>query len=217
LGRGRNDNYGRLLLHDHGTAGRLLLHDHWRLGGRKSDFSFGPGALFGLQHDAHPQPDGTITLFDNSANPPLRKRSRAIRLKLTGRRATLVRALTHPSGLLSATQGSTQLLPNGNTFVGWGSRRWFTEYDANGRLILDGRLAGGNDSYRAYRFAWAGMPDVAPKVVDGRVSWNGATGVVAWEVDGKLIPKTGFETAIPKGKQLRALDATGQPKGAWPL
>ena len=53
-----------------------------------------------------------------------------------------------------------QPLPNGNTFVGWGSKRWFSEYDADGTLVLDGRLAAGNDSYRAYRFAWAGMPDV---------------------------------------------------------
>ena len=61
------------------------------------------------------------------------------------------------------------------------------------------------------------MPDVAPKVVGNRVSWNGATGVAAWEVDGRLIPKSGFETIIPPGKRLRALDATGRPKGAWPL
>jgi hypothetical protein len=83
--------------------------------------------------------------------------------------------------------------------------------------VLDGRLAAGNDTYRAYRFAWAGMPDASPKVVGNRVSWNGATGVAAWEVDGKLIPRTGFETAIPPGTTLRALDANGQPKGAWPL
>jgi hypothetical protein len=83
--------------------------------------------------------------------------------------------------------------------------------------VLDGRLAAGNDTYRAYRFAWAGMPDVKPKVVDNRVSWNGATGVAAWEVDGKLVPKTGFETVIPAGKRLRALGPAGELKGAWPL
>ena len=193
----------------------------WRLGGKQSDFKFGPGAPFGLQHDARVLPDGTITIFDNSANPPLRKHSRAIRLKLEGKRATLVSAFTHPEGLLSATQGGMQALPTGNTFVGWGSRRWFTEYDAAGNVVLDGRIAAGNDSYRAYRFDWTGMPDAKPKVVTKDkityVSWNGATGVVNWEVDGKLIPSSGFETVIPKGKQLRALDANGQPKGAWPL
>jgi hypothetical protein len=190
----------------------------WRLGGKKSDFTFGDGARFGLQHDARWLPDGTITIFDNSASPPLRKRSRAIRLRLNGRRATLVSAYTHPEGLLSATQGGVQPLPTGNMFVGWGSRRWFTEYDAAGNLVLDGRIAAGNDSYRAYRFTWSGMPDAKPKVVGDRVSWNGATNVAAWEVDGKVIPKSGFETVIPKNaKRLRALGPAGEVKGDWSL
>jgi hypothetical protein len=189
----------------------------WRLGGRKSDFQLGAGTRFALQHDARVQPDGTLTLFDNSSSPPVRKHSRALRIRLDGTRATLESALRHPDGLLAATQGSVQLLASGNTFVGWGSRRWFTEYDANGRVVLDGRLAAGNDTYRAYRFAWAGMPDVNPKVVENRVSWNGATGVAAWEVDGRRIPKTGFETVIPKGKRLRALGPLGEVKGTWPL
>ena len=145
---------------------RLTGNILWRLGGRKSSFRMGSGAQFALQHDARLQPDGTITLFDNSSSPPVRKHSRAITLKLDGNRATLQRALLHPDGLLSATQGSMQILPTGNTFVGWGSRRWFTEYDATGKIVLDGRLAAGNDTYRAYRFTWNGMPDAKPKVVE---------------------------------------------------
>src|SRR5579885_1947800 len=35
----------------------------WTLGGRRSDFQFGPGALFMYQHDARAHPDGTLTLF----------------------------------------------------------------------------------------------------------------------------------------------------------
>ena len=142
----------------------------WRLAGKRSDFRLGPGAQFALQHDARPQPDGTITIYDNSAAPPLRKRSRAITLALDERRrvATLQRALTHPASLLSATQGSAQALPGGNTFVGWGSQRYFSEYDARGKLVLDGRLSRGNDSYRAYRFAWTGRPDALPKLVARR-------------------------------------------------
>ncbi|HET6549457.1 MAG TPA: arylsulfotransferase family protein, partial [Solirubrobacter sp.] len=99
----------------------------WRLGGRRSSFRLGPGATFREQHDARPQPDGTITVFDNATPPPLYKRSRAITLRLDTKRhtATLVRALTHP-GLLSSTQGNVSVLPNGNTFVGWGSQRWFS-------------------------------------------------------------------------------------------
>ena len=58
-----------------------------------------------------------------------------------------------------------QPLPNGNTFVGWGSNRWFSEYDASGKLVLDGRLSRGNDNYRAYRGAWIGRPTTKPSVV----------------------------------------------------
>ena len=41
----------------------------WGLGGKRSSFGFGPGANFEWQHDAHLQPDGTLTLFDNGAGP----------------------------------------------------------------------------------------------------------------------------------------------------
>ena len=207
-------------------TGRVL----WRLGGRKSDFRLGPGARFALQHDARPQPDGTITIYDNSAAPAVRKRSRAISLALDERRkvATLRYALTHPEGLLSSTQGSAQALLGGNTFVGWGSKRYFSEYDASGRLVFDGQLAPGNDSYRAYRFPWVGRPDALPKLVATRsglrVSWNGATQVASWQAlagpgPKRLapvanVPTAGFETGIPRRPSARyvavqALDAAG--------
>ncbi|MBE2320644.1 arylsulfotransferase family protein [Solirubrobacter sp. CPCC 204708] len=195
------------------ATGRVL----WRLGGRRSSFTFGPGARFALQHDARPQPDGTLTLFDNAE----RGRSRAIRLRLDGTRATLVRALTHPRNLLSRTQAGMQPLPNGNTFVGWGSNRWFSEYDANGKLIFDGRMARRNDSYRAYRGAWVGRPSTRPSLArrgaDVFVSWNGATEVTAWQVEGAPpVPRTGFETAlrgVPAGATIRALDVAGTVLG----
>ena len=211
-------------------TGRVL----WRLGGKRSDFRLGTGARFALQHDARPQPDGSITIFDNSASPPLRKRSRAINLVLDPRRktATLRSALTHPEGLLSSTQGSAQALLGGNTFVGWGSKRYFSEYDAAGRLVFDGALAPGNDSYRAYRFPWVGRPDALPKLVALRsglqVSWNGATQVASWQVLAgpgpkrlapvTVVPTAGFETGIPAQPSaryvaVRALDAAGTVLG----
>jgi hypothetical protein len=213
-------------------TGRIL----WRLGGERSDFRLGPGASFYNQHDARPQPDGTLTLFDNGY--PLRKRSRALTLALDTRAmtATVRSALTHPTGLLASTQGGVQRLPNGNTFVGWGSRRIFTEYAANGNVVLDGRLAVGGDSYRAYRFPWTALPDRPPAAVleraggrvSARVSWNGATGVARWELWAgasastltrlKGVPSAGFETAIsaPTTAALvavRAYDSAGKLMG----
>jgi len=216
------------------ATGRIV----WRLAGRRSDFTMGPGTQFAMQHDARPRPDGTLTIYDNSATPPVRERSRAITLALNTRQhtATLRQALVHPHGLLSATQGSAQRLANGNTFVGWGSQRWFTEFDADGRVVFDGRLARGNDTYRAYRFVWTGRPKTAPKVaasrragrVRARVSWNGATAVARWQLlagrsEEALAPVTsvaaaGFETLLTAATTqplitVRALDANGATLG----
>ena len=209
----------------------------WRMGGKASTLKMGPGTSFHLQHDARPHSDGTITLFDN-ASRAFRKASRAVTIRVDETRgtATLVRALTHRGGLLSATQGSVQTLASGNTFVGWGSQRWFTEYDAAGNAVFDGRLARGNDTYRAYRFPWIGAPAANPRIVARRgsgtsmtvrASFNGATGVARWQLLAgaspstlhqiSTVPTAGFETAIAAPRQayvaMRALAADGTTLG----
>jgi hypothetical protein len=213
----------------------------WTMGGKSSTLKMGPGTSFHLQHDARPHPDGTITLFDNASPPAFRKASRAVTIRVdpNARTATLVRALTHPDGLLSATQGSVQMLPNGNEFVGFGSRRWFTEYDAAGNVVFDAHLASGNDTYRAYRLPWTGTPTANPRIVARsgtgtsmtvRASFNGATGVARWQLLAgsspttlapvATIPSRGFETAIAAPRRpyvaMRALDAAGATLGTSP-
>jgi hypothetical protein len=209
----------------------------WRLGGTRSDFVMGRGTRFAWQHDARLNADGTLTLFDNSADPPLRKRSRALRLRLDGRRATLVAARAHPGALLSPNQGGVQDLGGGRMFVGWGRNPWFTEFDRNGRILFDAHLAAGYDSYRAYRVAWTGRPAERPAVAaarsaDGGVnvwaSWNGATEVTRWELlagtgpDALVVtgsrPRRGFETTLraPRGTAwvaARALAGDGSVLG----
>ena len=126
-----------------------------------------------------------------------------------------------------------QVLPDGHVFVGWGAEPWFTEFAADGKVVLDGHFAKGADSYRAYKFGWHGHPAGRPTVVarkagDGRVtvyvSWNGATDVSRWQVLGgassadmkplRTVQRTGFETAVElktaaKLFQVRALGSTG--------
>jgi Arylsulfotransferase (ASST) len=211
----------------------------WRLGGKKSDFKMGRGTNFEWQHDARRQPDGTITLFDNGAAPPVERFTRILRLRVdTGSRTvTLVKSYHHPARLLAPFEGNAQFLPNGHVFVGWGAVPYYTEFDSSGRVLLDarfgklrGRITGPNqdaDSYRVYRFAWHGRPTDRPAVaVRGNkvfVSWNGATEVVKWRLvaDGKpglTIAKTQFENAFPLpsgAKQLAvvALDGRGATIG----
>ena len=208
----------------------------WRLGGKKSDFKMGPGTNFEWQHDARRQADGTITLFDNGAAPPVEKFSRILVLKLDEqrKRATLLRSYRHPNGLLAPFEGNAQVLPNGDVFVGWGAIPIFTEFTRTGRVALDARFGKGTakitgpnqdaDSYRAYRFVWHGHPTNRPAIaLRGNklyVSWNGATDVAGWQplVDGKpsqsFVKKRGFETAlsVPAAANsiaVRALNADG--------
>ncbi|HYH89813.1 MAG TPA: arylsulfotransferase family protein [Solirubrobacteraceae bacterium] len=208
----------------------------WRLGGKKSDFKLPAAARFAWQHDAHRRSDGAITVFDNSAFPPVRKFSRALTLRLDEGEETarLLRATAHPRRLLAATQGNQQNLPNGNFLVGWGSQRQLTEYDAAGRPLFNAFLSLGYESYRAYRMPWVGLPRSRPKVAaadepgagtDAYMSWNGATEVATWELFAgssasslrsvATVPRRGFETKItapgaPRFVQVRARNAAGQ-------
>ncbi len=199
-------------------TGKIL----WRLGGKKSDFKLGPRARFAWQHDARRQPDGTITVFDNGAAPPVEKFSRVLVLRADPKtkRATLVRSYRHPKKLLAPFEGNAQVLPDGHVFVGWGGWPYATEFDKSGRVLWDAYFGHGKppgqdaDSYRAYRFVWQGHPTdrpalavkQRPAVTTVYASWNGATEVARWAVyagdtAGKLSrigtwPRSGFETAI---------------------
>jgi hypothetical protein len=212
----------------------------WRLGGKRSDFRFEGDARFAFQHDARRRPDGAITLFDNAAGPPAtRKASRALALELDtdAKTARVAAQREHPARLLSDSQGNAQNLDGGNVFVGWGSQPAFTEFAADGRVLLAGRIAKGNDNYRAYRERWTGRPDTEPKVAAERAgtgqvrlyaSWNGATEVARWQVlagdsPDSLRPvggaaRRGFETAVAVPGRARyfaarAFDADGRALG----
>jgi hypothetical protein len=103
----------------------------------------------------------------------------------------------------------------------------FSEFSPTGQLLFDGRVARGNDTYRAYRAPWTGTPAAPPKLAATtkggqttvKASWNGATGVASWQVLGAggavvgSAPRSGFETSITVPAQasvaVRALDASG--------
>jgi hypothetical protein len=166
----------------------------WQLGGKHSTFKLGPGANFEWQHDATILPDGTLVLFDDAeaGDQVSEKASRAmwIRLNLRKRRAKLLRQEGNTPPLLSGSQGSVQVLPNGNWFVGWGAMPYFTEFAPNGRQLFSLHFPSPMQSYRGLRFQWWGQPSTPPSIAVSptqqgtRVyaSWNGATGVVMWRV-----------------------------------
>jgi hypothetical protein len=212
----------------------------WRLGGKKSDFKLGAGVRFAWQHDARRRADGTITIFDNGAAPPVEKFSRVlvVRANTGTMKATLVRSYHHPRRLLAPFEGNAQFLPNGNIVVGWGAWPYVSELSRSGALLFDAYFGDGKppgkdaDSYRAYRFAWRGHPTDRPVVVvagdAAYASWNGATDVVRWQVlagaaAGQLktvqtVAKNGFETPIRLKKSaafyaVKAIDRAGKVLG----
>ena len=210
----------------------------WQLGGKGGDFRMGKGTRFCFQHDARRAGPGRISLFDNSAGPPvLRPQSRGLVLGVDerARRVRLVHEYRHP-GILAFSQGSTRVQPNGNVFVGWGAVPAFSEFSPGGRLLLDGQLTKGKGNYRAIRARWTGRPTTRPAIAAGRArggrvrvyaSWNGHTGVARWRLlagtRSRLRPvrteaRDGFETAIAARTRarrvaVRALDARGRVLG----
>jgi hypothetical protein len=216
-------------------TGRIL----WRLGGKRSDFTLGPGVRFAWQHNPHPVGANIIRLFDNGNNGEPAGRVMAqsrviwIHLDTATLTATLVKAIAHPAGLTVPSQGNAQALDNGNTFVGWGELGRVSEFDPEGKLLFDAALGSGHETYRAYRFEWSGRPDTPPTARARRTAhrtttvhaiWNGATGVRRWRILAgrsatKLVPVrtvawNGLDTLVkisgaPKKVAVVALDARG--------
>ncbi|MCW7944856.1 hypothetical protein AAW14_23010 [Streptomyces hygroscopicus] len=176
----------------------------WQLGGKKSDFTFGPNADFYWQHDARFRPDNRISMFDDGCcdlpdgAPEQQSHGLILSLDFRSRRATEFRTYYHQPPLESPTQGNTQALPNGNEFIGWGQSPYYSEYSAPGNtqgdgsrnLLYDAQLPGSDISYRAFRNKWIGTPYYPPSAAaraDGGhsvvyASWNGSTQTRAWQV-----------------------------------
>ncbi|MEU6091520.1 arylsulfotransferase family protein [Streptomyces sp. NPDC047085] len=176
----------------------------WQLGGKNSDFTFGPDADFYWQHDARYGPDNKISLFDDGCcnqpdgTPEQESHGLVLDLDFDHRRATAVRTYYHQPALFSASQGNTQALANGDKFVGWGQSSYYSEYANAGNtkgngsenLLYDAKMPGSNISYRAFRNTWVGKPyyppSAAAKTDNGNsvvyASWNGSTQTRAWRV-----------------------------------
>jgi hypothetical protein len=235
------DAHGDLLIDARNTwavydVDRSTGEVNWRLGGTKSDFQLGPGVQFAWQHNPLAVGRDTIRLFDNEASPKVLPYSRVIwiRLDTEAKTATLVKEFRHPAGVSAGSQGNSQALDNGDTFVGWGQTGRLSEFDSQGSLLFDATVPAGYDTYRAYRESWSAEPESDPiatgqRNADGTTTvhalWNGATDVAAWRVlagsDAKALAPVataawaGLDTAVtvsgtPKVVEVVALDARGR-------
>ncbi len=220
---------GRFLVSMRNTWGVYLVDVatgdiEWTLGGKRSDFKFGPGAAFQWQHDA--RLDGsTVTMFDDhccqltggGTSVPATGPSRGLVLRLDqgARTATLLAQYPGDGKFESEYMGDAQPLSNGAMFVGWGSEPSFSEYARSGKLLLGAQFPGPDLTYRATVGHWIGEPLTPPAgaavTANGKTtvyaSWNGATQVDSWRVlagpDANHLSvvaraaKSGFQTAIP--------------------
>lgn len=187
-----------------GTTGEII----WRLSGLRSDFDLGPNTAFCFQHHARflsqSEDEEIISLFDNSAHGTENHRGhevhthpfsqgKIISVNTATWTARIVQAFQPPDGLLAKSQGSTQILPNGNALVNWGSEGALTEFKPDGTPILhaymdSGLLGEGVENYRAFRYNWTGLPTEEPAIVAHKtssgtavyVSWNGDTETAVW-------------------------------------
>jgi hypothetical protein len=211
----------------------------WTLGGKQSQLEMGPGAQFAWQHDARQHSDGAVTVFDNGTNGPVKTESESRGLVLdvdeSRRKVTVRNAYKSPERLSAGAMGSVQILSAERVLVGWGVQSHTIEYSSDGTLVADTALPAGLYSYRGLWFPWRGTPQHRPAVAAKRsgqsgstlmyASWNGATGVAAWQVAAgakrdKLRPlgiarSHGFETVIPLHAEHRyasvtALDRSGR-------
>ncbi|ORY90641.1 ASST-domain-containing protein [Leucosporidium creatinivorum] len=204
-----------------GSTGEVL----WRLGGENSDFDVHESARFNFQHNAKIVGSGAehtflVTLFDNGANQYEQRvgEARGLILRVDKRfmRATVEHEFWPSFHGIATSEGSVQLLPNGNVVVGWGIVPYYSEYSPNGTLVHDVSLGAGGTtlhSYRATKAPWVGRPLTRPSFAidplrDDRAyaSWNGATEVTHWRLLGGSRPKLltrleqtrklGFETEL---------------------
>lgn len=187
---------------------------------------------FWFQHDARRNADGTLSIFDDGGGP-FHHNGRGLVMHLDETVGTALVTKDYGSALGQHVnyQGSFRVLPNGNTFVGWGDIGRVTEFNPDGSICLDATFSG--NSYRALRSAWTATPAELPALAVARdgsgaqtwASWNGSTEVRQWRVLGGtdassmhvlgVEPWQDFETAIAVHESaatyaVEALDAGGK-------
>ncbi|KAI1296411.1 Arylsulfotransferase-domain-containing protein [Xylaria venustula] len=246
----------------------IMCIDHtgetlWTLGGLLNDFadlSDGRATDFMYQHHARPHANHTLSIFDNAAaeragraSDQPHSRGLLVQLDTANMTATVVREYVDPANpRRTVSQGSMQVLDD-RVVLGYGWLPFITEFDIDGNVVCDVELApwvaarwGLVNTYRAFKAPrWTGRPTEPPSVHldpgDGQVfvSWNGATEVVHWVLQGAnwpdlvssrarddsddsagfvdldVVDKDAFETAfdilddMPRYLRVAAVDAEG--------
>lgn len=194
----------------------------WRLGSARSSFQMYWGSPFSNQHDLrvrHVSQNLTIlSLFDNAWTGAYNGRegvksgasssAKILRLDTSEMIAVLhAGIISDPEGRFSASHGNVGQLSNGNTWVGWGSIPFVSEYSATQEPVFRARLNEGvvepTIAYEVHKQPWVGRPTSSPNVFaytkgcDTKlvlyISWNGATEYRRWAIYTSASATRGFQ------------------------
>ncbi|GAA5857378.1 hypothetical protein JCM8547_002251 [Rhodosporidiobolus lusitaniae] len=206
----------------------------WRIGKWNSDLPMTDKTLFHFQHHARLHGSGLspsvlLSVFSNGANQYTQTapiaRGLLLRLDTEKKEVELVQEFLPSFGHASSSEGSVEVLENGNVVVGWGITPYYSEYLPNGTRVQDIQFgafvdrAQNDHSYRVYKAPWVGKPLTRPSLAldnstppsppsTAFVSWNGATQVASWRIligsspsqlygiDEERTTRTGFETRL---------------------
>ena len=189
-----------------GTTGSIL----WTLGGKRNQFTdlrspLGSATSFHFQHHARMHAGGDVlTLFDNNGydyNHITAPYARGMRLHLdtttTRLTANLTQTYIDPQRTSSYSQGSLQYDADRDMAItSHGHAASWTEFHAGtGAVVCDVHFGASIlfdfslvNSYRVFKRGWVGRPRTGPEVRPngGRVyvSWNGATEIRGWGLQG---------------------------------
>ncbi|KAJ5586705.1 uncharacterized protein N7459_002470 [Penicillium hispanicum] len=242
-----SSRYMECLAYIDGRTGAVI----WKLGGKQSSFTdLSGGAASNISWQHHARFQGSydtpstraISVFDNASRGPgaPENPSRGLFVDVDEKNmtVTLRKEYWNTFPISSQSQGSMQVLDNGNVLLGYGYNAAWTEFSAEGEVLCEVNFgpksdfgAGSIISYRTFKGDWIGLPRTAPSAAisstNAYVSWNGATEVATWVLQGSLsgtgndtadttintagqlgtkedgfaliaaVPKAGFETIIP--------------------
>jgi len=204
-------NDGNLLLSSRNQSEITKINLHtgkvmWRLGGKAGMFQLVDGEPFAFQHDVRQLPNGDITVFDNQGSPdnPAPSHGLIYRVDPVSKTARKIWSYTHDPEVFATFMGNTQVLPDGNVFLSWGSPSTkgpyayvsMTEVSPQGQTLFEMSFDKPYVSYRAFRFPWQAVPATKPDLaymahadqLTLGYSWNGATDVAGYRVFGGQAP-----------------------------
>jgi hypothetical protein len=190
------------IIYIEGKTGKVL----WELGGRSKDFkdlSHGKATEHKWQHNArwYDEEASILTFMDNGVAGPLHvdapySKGTMVQLDLENMTATHLHSYISQGKVRAASQGNLQGIDDDQILVGWGATAAYSEFNLEGHVLCEVHFAASLlfwferwKSYRVYRhFGWVGEPEYPPsaKIQGGSlyVSWNGATEVKYFELQG---------------------------------